>query len=57
MRCCTLRFGSVAVLCGAVLYVTVYVQRDRTANSANFGKIQFFSLTVRKASYSVGDLF
>ena len=28
MRCGTLRFGSVAVRCGAVLYVTVYVQRD-----------------------------
>ena len=24
--------GSVAVRCGAVLYVTVYVQRDRTAS-------------------------
>ena len=58
MRCGTLRFGSVAVRlrCGAVIYVTVYVQRDRTAsrlifeiraqteNSANFGKIQVFSL-------------
>ena len=29
MRCGTLRFGSVAVRCGAVIYVTVYVQRDR----------------------------
>ena len=46
------RFGCGAVRCGAVLYVTVYVQRDRTAsrlilrlaNSANFGKIQVFSL-------------
>ena len=25
-------YGSVAVWCGAVLYVTVYVQRDRTAS-------------------------
>ena len=27
-----LRFGSVRLRCGAVLYVTVYVQRDRTAS-------------------------
>ena len=56
MRCGTLRFGSVAVRCGAVIYVTVYVQRDRTASrlilrygpkrkiAPNFGKIQVFSL-------------
>ena len=51
------RYATVRLRCGAVLYVTVYVRakgpygikidfeiRVRTANSANFGKIQVFRL-------------
>ena len=52
MRCGTLRFGSVAVRCGTICdrvrakgpYGIEIDFEIRVANSANFGKIQVFSL-------------